>query len=236
MRWLSRLLGNSSTPLSAQQFDRLETWQTLPPANLDKAMTDARYVVVDVETSGLNLARDRLIAIGAVAVYRGRIALADSMEVLLQQEKASDKRNILVHGISGDVQRGGMPPVDALLNFLEFVGKDPLIAYHAPFDRTMLDKAMRKHLGIKLEAAWMDLAHLAPALCPELPQVNCSLDFCTAHFGIASFARHSALSDAFASAELLLTLRSRMASQQIDCFRKMQDAAVSHRRSYLHTL
>jgi DNA polymerase-3 subunit epsilon len=46
-------------------------------------MEQSRLVVVDVETSGLNIKKDRLIAIGAVAVVNGRVALADSLEIVL---------------------------------------------------------------------------------------------------------------------------------------------------------
>jgi hypothetical protein len=49
----------------------------------------ARCVVVDVETSGLDLARDSLIAIGAVAVNELALDLDDCFEIVLRQEKAS---------------------------------------------------------------------------------------------------------------------------------------------------
>jgi len=45
-------------------------------------------------------------------------------------------------------QTGGAPPVEALLAFLEFCGKLRSWGYHSPFDEIMLDKAMRRHLGI----------------------------------------------------------------------------------------
>jgi DNA polymerase III, epsilon subunit and related 3''-5'' exonucleases len=45
---------------------------------LDAPFSGTRCVVVDVETSGLNLMKDRLISIGAVAVVNGQIALGDS--------------------------------------------------------------------------------------------------------------------------------------------------------------
>ena len=61
-------------------------------------------MVLDVETTGLNLVSDTLISIGAVAVVNGRIALGDSFSVILQQRTSSRKENILVHGISGSEQ------------------------------------------------------------------------------------------------------------------------------------
>jgi hypothetical protein len=64
------------TRLSDAQTQKLARWQALPEADLRSPIDASRYVVVDVETSGLNVNKDRLIAIGAVAVVNGKIALA----------------------------------------------------------------------------------------------------------------------------------------------------------------
>ncbi|NJN17717.1 MAG: class I tRNA ligase family protein, partial [Oscillochloris sp.] len=113
---------------------RLAAWRALPTVTTRVPMEQSRLVVVDVETSGLNIKKDRLIAIGAVAVVNGRVALADSLEIVLQQDVVSGKANILIHGIGGEVQREGVPPVEALLAFLEYLGKSPLVAFHVAFD------------------------------------------------------------------------------------------------------
>lgn len=231
MKWILRLLQREHSELSSEQMCRLVAWQALPPANPHLPATQARYVVVDVETSGLNVRKDKLISIGAIAVSNGRINFADSMEVVLQQPQASDRENILIHGISGTTQREGLAPADALLAFLEYLGKDPLIAFHVAFDNTMISKAIRQHLGFKFEHGWADLAHIAPALYPELTYSCRSLDQWLAHFAIRNYARHSALADACATAELMLTLRPRMLLQQINDFQSLRNAYLSHRRS-----
>jgi DNA polymerase-3 subunit epsilon len=164
-------------------------------------------VVVDVETSGLNPARDSLIAIGAVAVDGGQISLTDTFEVILQQSTSSSHANILVHGIGGTAQAAGMEPVQALLDFLDFVGAAPLVGFHALFDETSIRRAMQQHhLGSDFNRPWLDLAYLAPALHPELAPRLKSLDDWAAQFDICNFARHSALADAYATAQLLLVL------------------------------
>lgn len=136
--------------LPAQQ-QRLEAWLAQPAEDLRRPFAEARYVVVDVESTGLDLQKDRLIAIGAVAVVGGRIDLAQSFEVVLRQDQASSRANILIHGIGGAAQREGQPPVDALLDFLEFLGPSPLVAFHVAFDSTMIGRAMRAYLGINLK-------------------------------------------------------------------------------------
>ena len=57
-----------------------------------------RWVVVDVETSGMDVTNDALISIGAVAIVDGRVVPGDSLEIVVKQATASSRENILVHG------------------------------------------------------------------------------------------------------------------------------------------
>jgi len=178
---------------------RLLRWVRLPPADLLSHRT-ARYVVVDVETSGLDLARDRVISIGAVAVNEMMLDLGDCFEILLRQEKASPAPNVLIHGIGGDMQLGGAEPAEALLAFFEYAGASTLVAFRAEFDQTMLEREARETLGVGLRRAFVDLAWLLPALFPGR---ECrSLDEWLALFGIEMGERHQALGDALATAQL----------------------------------
>ena len=222
MNWLTRLFGKKPQ-LSAEQAQRLAAWQALPAADLAAASDVSRWVVVDVETSGLNMRTDRLIAIGAVAVDAGAIRLADSMEIVLQQSRISDRENILIHGIGGTAQAEGVPPVEALLSFLEFLGKSPLVAFHVAFDKTMIDRALKTWLGLNFNHAWADLAYVCPALYPELARSHRSLDNWMQRFEISNFARHSALADAVSTAELLLALREKLQAKRILNFKALRD-------------
>lgn len=229
MRWLSRLTG-SEPALAPQQAARLAAWQALPSPREAALLSESRYVVVDVESSGLNAARDRLIAIGAVAVSNGQIQLSDSLEIVLQQTHVSEKGNILIHGIGGTAQREGIPPIDALLAFLEYLGKDPLIAFHVAFDEAMIGRAMKTFLGLKFRHAWADLAYVAPALYPQLARRYRTLDDWMGLFGIGNYARHNALADALSTAELLLALRQKLQARDAASVRGMKALERERRR------
>jgi DNA polymerase-3 subunit epsilon len=177
--------------------------------NAPGAPASPRWVVLDVETSGLDPKRDRLIAIAAIAVRldRGqpRIGLGDSFEVVLRQpELAPDKPNILLHGIGVGAQREGVEPRMALEAFERWLGDAPLIAFHAAFDEAMIRRAMREVLGRRLANAWIDLQPVAAAVQPKVKAR--SLDEWLDHFGIECAVRHQAAADALATAELLQVL------------------------------
>ncbi|MDP1923989.1 MAG: 3'-5' exonuclease [Thiobacillus sp.] len=229
MSWLDRFFGNKPA-FSPQQARRLAAWQALPSPRQDTPLKTSRYVVVDVESSGLNISRDRLIAIGAVAVTNGQIQLNDSLEIVLQQARVSAKDNILIHGIGGTAQREGMPPAEALLAFLEYLGKDPLIAFHVAFDESMISRAMKAYLGLNFRHAWADLAYVAPALYPQLARRYRKLDDWMSLFQISNYARHNALADALSTAEVLLALSPSLEARKAASLQGLKSLERERRR------
>jgi DNA polymerase-3 subunit epsilon len=169
-----------------------------------------RWIVLDVETSGLNPHSDRLLAIAAVALdvspdfERIAIVIGDSYEAVLKQDLPSSKDNILVHHIGVQAQADGRPPIEVLEEFRAWLGDCPLLAFHSAFDEAMLNRAYAL-AGLKpLQNEWLDIEPLA-----KITGVNPSLralDDWLGHFGIECAVRHQAAADTFATAELLMRL------------------------------
>jgi DNA polymerase-3 subunit epsilon len=161
-----------------------------------------RYVVVDLETTGPRMDRDRIIAIGAVAVARLTLRHDDAFTAVLRQPAPSSVGNILVHRIGGQEQVGGVEPVAALVDFLEYRSAAVAVAFRADFDATVLARELELQLGVRVPRRFVDLAVLLPALFPGTQ--NDSLEDWLAHFDLLSIGRHDALADAYATAQLLL--------------------------------
>jgi DNA polymerase III subunit epsilon len=197
------------------------------------AVSAHRWAVLDVESSGLDARRDRLIAIAAVALHfehgQPRIQLGDSFEVVLRRvEMTPDKANILLHGIGVGAQRAGVEPQAALRGLEHWLAASPLVAFHAAFDETLVQRAMQSVLGHRLANPWVDLGPVAAALQPKVQARN--LDEWLAHFGIQCAVRHQAAADTLATAELLLKLwpAARMQLGRVD-FRALQHLAAQGR-------
>ena len=182
---------------------------------------DDGWVVVDVETGGLNPRADPLLAVGAVKVTHNAIAMAPVCEVRLRQLEATTTDNILVHGITTGQQLSGQEPAQALLDWFEYAGGQPRLAYHAAFDRLALERASQAWLGLKDRAIWLDLAALAPLLVPEGPGFNRPLDDWLAYFRIPVYQRHGALADAYATAQLWLALLPAARAQNLSHLKQL---------------
>jgi DNA polymerase-3 subunit epsilon len=215
--------------LAAQQQTRLDLVKPKISTVSTAQLVSDRIVVVDVETSGLSLTGDYLLAIGAIGIHGGRVVIGDSFDVLLRQEVASGKANILVHGIGGTAQRSGLPPEEALLAFLEYLDGAPLLAFHVTFDETMLRKACRKFLGFEFRHAWADLAYLLPELFPQHAKKCHALDDWLARFSIRNDERHNALADAIATAQLALIALRGAQAKGLESFNALQEMEKAQR-------
>ena len=107
-----------------------------------------RWVLIDTETSGLDVTQDRLIAMAGVAIdiASGKpvLRLADSLELVLRcpdgialDEVA--RHNILLHGVGRGEQDQGLEPAEGLRRLRHWVNGAPCLAFHAAFDATVLD-------------------------------------------------------------------------------------------------
>lgn len=184
---------------------------------------EQRWVVVDVETSGMDVVNDALISIGAVAMIDGRVVPADSLEIIIKQATASSRENVLVHGVGAQAQLSGADPPHAVRAFMDYVGRAPMLAFHAPFDRAFLARVSKQYVNQPFDNPWLDLAELAPALEPKANLR--SLDEWLAHYDIPVAVRHSAASDAFATALLMTRLLPEARRQGAPTFSDMQQLA-----------
>jgi DNA polymerase-3 subunit epsilon len=176
-------------------------------APLGSAPDAQRWIVLDVETTGLDPQSDRLLCVAALAVHFSdqgpSLHAHDSFEVVLRQEAmAASHDNVLLHGIGWGQQRQGMPAAEALQRLHDWVGTSPMLAYHAGFDRAVLRRASQIERMRPPRWPWLDLADALPAAFPAL-QAS-SLDAWMRALGVQCARRHQAAADVWATAQLLL--------------------------------
>jgi DNA polymerase-3 subunit epsilon len=217
-------------PLSEAQTERLAR---LPrPAPLSQLpLCQQRWVVLDLETSGLNMNRDQVLSIGAVVIEDGAIDLGRQFERTLQRPDHKVSPAVLLHGLAPSAIAAGCEPAEALLDFMEFVGGSPILGFHAPFDQHMLSRALKDSLGYQLQHPFLDLAEIAPMLFGHAHPRQSGLDDWTRFFGLHAEERHNASADALVTAELALILFSHARKQQFDSPARLEQGLGHWRRS-----
>jgi DNA polymerase-3 subunit epsilon len=207
MNWLTRLLPGCGAPaLDFALRARLEHYAGRPAPDLGLTHFETRYVVVNTEATGLDLDKDPLLAVAAIAIRGGIIDPAQALYAPLADR-----------------------PAEALATLLEFIDRSPVVLFNGSFNQTHLERAFAQHLGLDLDFTWIDLYWLLPAFFPEHHAAPARLAAWMAAFGIETFQRHHALGDGYAIAQLLLAVLSRALAQGIATPRALTETERARR-------
>ncbi|HLJ66170.1 MAG TPA: 3'-5' exonuclease [Chloroflexota bacterium] len=169
------------------------------PAVLSTPLAQVTFVIVDVETTGLDPARDLIVEIGSVKVRDGRIV--EEYDTLVGIDRTIPFAAQRVNHITNEMLIG-KPRIDRVLpTFLNFAGAGTLVEHsHKAFDVGFLEAA----LGRRLAVPYINTCTLSRRLFPFVPKH--SLDECCRRHAIVRTSAHRALGDARATAELLVCL------------------------------
>lgn len=167
---------------------------------LETELSDATFVIVDVETTGLRAGNDRIIEIGMVKLERGRIT--DIFNSFINPGRKIPPFITSFTGISDeDVEDAPYfeEVADELMNFL---GDSVLVGHNLSFDYRFLQSEFSlagKHSFKPLQLCTL---RLAKKLLPELR--SRSLKNVAYHFKLHQELAHRALDDAHLTAQVLL--------------------------------
>jgi DNA polymerase-3 subunit epsilon len=105
------------------------------------AATQQRFVVADLETTGLSAGTDEILELAAVLVEPTGTIVAE-FAVLVRVNNPVPPFISKLTGISqSDIDRDGRPLTEAIGQFLDFVGAHPVFFHNAPFDAGFLKQA-----------------------------------------------------------------------------------------------
>ncbi|MDP3524901.1 MAG: DUF294 nucleotidyltransferase-like domain-containing protein [Hoeflea sp.] len=161
-------------------------------------------VVLDTETTGLDVRQDRLVQIAAVRLHGADILAHDVFDVLLDPGVPIPEIASRIHGIStADV--AGKPAFSAIApDLAAFIGDAVVIGHSIHFDMAVFRHEAQRHGLTWKEPHAVDVGLIAAGLQPGL--VDTSLDSLATGLGITISGRHSALGDAMATAEIYVAL------------------------------
>lgn len=158
-------------------------------------MTDS-YVCIDLETTGLDPKRDKIIEIGAVRVERGEIT--EEWETFVNPGQMLSERIVELTGIHDGELSEAKPIGEILPELLAFLGEDVLLGHSVLFDFSFLKKAAVNE-KLSFERQGIDTLKIARKYLKDLE--SRSLGALCKHYGI-SHSAHRALGDARATTAL----------------------------------
>ena len=166
-----------------------------------------KYVVISLETSGIDPEKDVIMAVAATSVIDNRIIIKDAFEITIQHKNKID------FGIDSEVAT--LDSIDkttenqAIEKLLNYLGNSILIGHRIDFDIEMLNEVLsRMKLG-KIRNEAFDIEAMFNKVM-ETNEKKYALDEMNTYFKISGNTRNSVANDAFAIALLFLKLKNRL--------------------------
>ncbi len=201
-------------------------------------LADASFVVVDVETTGLSAASNRITEIAMVRVTGG--AIADSFQTLINPEQYISPFITQHTGITNAMVYGKPTFRDALPDIKRFLAESDtpvIVGHNVNFDHGFISHSFARAGEDFVLASTEDTEHLlctcklARRLLPKLQRR--SLKHVQDYFGIKNVRQHRAMGDAAATAKILLRFLEMAEQMDIDSlqdFLRMQNARPNYGR------
>ncbi|HOV69456.1 MAG TPA: PolC-type DNA polymerase III, partial [Clostridia bacterium] len=163
----------------------------------DRRLDDLSYVVFDLETTGLNIRRDRVIEIGAVKVSSGLVT--DRFLTFVNPGIKIPQRVTELTGITDDIVKDAPGIAQVLNEFNRFASGCVLVAHNATFDFGFMRQEAER-IGQSFEFNVLDTLALARFLYPDMASHR--LNSLAKKLGIPLFRHHRAESDAETTSEI----------------------------------
>src|SRR5918999_61213 len=197
------------------------------PPGADIPLEAARYVVVDLETTGLRPVQSAICEIGAVRI--DGLLPAGVFQTLVDPGLPLPRAVASLTGLDDRDLRGAPPVESAVRRFVGFAGDSVLVAHNARFDLAFLDREVVRLTGRRIAAPVVDTVGLARRLLAGRSR-RADLASLAHFFGASVRPCHRALPDAQATAEVLVALIGLAQERGAETVADLVDLAAPRRR------
>lgn len=197
-------------PRASGATSRTTVNRTQASAALDSALQALRgpFIVADLETTGLSTATCEILEFAAVRVEASGMLAREYTQVVRTRSPVPSFITRLTGITQAEIDRHGVPVVQAFSSFLEFVEDLPVFFHNASFDRRFLGAAADQ-TGLPFANPTHCTLALARRAWPELPSHK--LEILARHVG-ASDPTHRALADVRTTVAVALAASSHLAA------------------------
>lgn len=164
-------------------------------------MTDT-FIVVDIETTGLDPKLDKVIEIGAVKVVKGKCT--ESFDTFVNPKRKLSEFIIGLTGITDTMLEEAPSEEEAFRNFLAFAEEKVLLGHHLIFDYSFL-KTIAVKQKIPFERKGIDTLKIARICLPKIEKH--SLEYLCSYYQIVNSHAHRACEDVIATIALYQKLK-----------------------------
>lgn len=175
-------------------------------------IVDVPMLSVDFETTGLNARKDKLLSVGFVNVDKNQIRLASCYHQIINTTGDLQASNVVIHQITDDIKNQGLPLKTVIDDLLIALSGKVMVVHFARIEKQFLQQACLELYGLVPAFPIIDTLAIAKRRLdksdtPYDPS-QLRLSALRENYALPRHHPHNALSDAIATAELLMALIS----------------------------
>ena len=149
------------------------------------------YIVLDVETTGLDVYKERMIEFAAVKLVGNKIT--DTFETLINPEQPIRYSSYLIHNISQEMVEDAPKLPEIMPKILDFIGEYPIVGHNVIFDYSFINQASKIVYGKEITNRTIDSQALFREVFPDEPSHG--LEALMNRMGVEYSTRHRAMAD-----------------------------------------
>ena len=154
-------------------------------------LSEATYVVFDVETTGLSAVYDTIIELAGVKMYKGNVI--ETFEEFINPGHPLSQTTIQLTGITDDMVRDSKPEKTVLEEFAAFAEGTILVAHNASFDMGFLNNSYERYGMAEAPQPVIDTLEMSRFLHPQLKSHR--LNTLAKRYGVGLEQHHRAVYD-----------------------------------------
>ncbi len=185
--------------------------------NLNIPISDAKFVVLDVESNGLDAKKDKILSIGAVKIINNQIDVSNSFELFIDQSEFNPE-NVPIHGILKNGNNIKVSEQEALKKLVEYLEDYIIVGHSIVFDISIINQTLKRYNCGKLLNKSLDTINLYQRLKGADYKFgdSTSLDKLSDEFKISQSDRHNAAGDALITGILFLKIVTRLKQRGVN--------------------
>ncbi|MDD8058539.1 MULTISPECIES: 3'-5' exonuclease [Shewanella] len=207
MRERQQFLLNESIP----KFIHDNLLQTLPTLNDTAEAFD--YLVLDFETTGLDVDNDLILSIGWVEIINSQIDLASCKHHYINSKSQIKPVTAVINHITPQMLNEGESIHDAIKALFHASKGKILVAHGCLVEARFLQKYMLRNFELSsLPLLWIDTLSIEKhmAMSVNNPDIDLTLATTRERYNLPEYNNHNALADAVSTAELFLAQQKKL--------------------------
>lgn len=218
MSWLDRFRSLETLRLRALQQAApgpLRDFLSVPTVGPDTPFKQVPIVSLDLETTGLDPRRDQIVSMGLVEMQGDAIRIDSAWHQLIRVRGELPQQSVVIHNITDDQVAHGKPIEEVLPYLLQRLAGKVMLAHYKAVEQNFLNAICRELYGAPLVMPIVDTLQLGLRVFElqnhTIQPNDLRLFNLRPRYNLPHYRAHNALTDALATAELLLALATEIA-------------------------